>query len=96
MIRSFKCKETEKLFNRSPSRKIPRNLYQSCRRKLLMLNSAVNLQDLQVPPGNRLEALTGDRQGQYGIRVNDRWRICFSWSEKENAAYEVEMADYHR
>ncbi|RJX36456.1 MAG: type II toxin-antitoxin system RelE/ParE family toxin [Desulfarculus sp.] len=95
MIKSFKSKETEKLFNRTPTRKIPRNLQRQVLRKLRMLNSAMELKDLQRPPGNHLESLTGNRRGQYSIRVNDQWRICFIWSEEEHAALEVEMVDYH-
>ncbi|MEW5913405.1 MAG: type II toxin-antitoxin system RelE/ParE family toxin [Thermodesulfobacteriota bacterium] len=95
MIRSFKCKETEKIFNRIPSRKFPRSLYRPCQRKLQMLHRADDLRDLQAPPGNRLKALTGTRRGQHSIRVNDQWRICFVWSEEEHAAFEVEMVDYH-
>jgi proteic killer suppression protein len=93
MIRSFKCNETEKIFARQFSKKFPNDIQRSALRKLRMLNRAGALKDLQVPPGNRLEALKGNREGQHGIRVNDQWRICFEW--RENDAYNVEIVDYH-
>ena len=93
MIRSFKCKETEKIFNRYYSKKFPNDMQRVALRKLRMLNRAQALQDLRVPPGNRLEELKGNRKGQYSIRINDQWRICFRWSEGD--AYEVEIVDYH-
>ena len=93
MIRSFKCKETEKVFSRQVSRKLPRDIQQVALRKLRMLNRAMTLQDLRVPPANRLEKLRGDRAGQYSIRINDQWRICFEW--REGDAYNVEITDYH-
>ncbi len=93
MIRSFKSKETEKIFNRQRSRKLPQNIQQIALRKLRMLNRATTLQDLRVPPANRLEKLSGDRVGQCSIRINDQWRICFEWSEDD--AYNVEIVDYH-
>ncbi|MDJ0818324.1 MAG: type II toxin-antitoxin system RelE/ParE family toxin [Desulfobacterales bacterium] len=93
MIRSFKCKETEKIFNRHFSNKLPQNMQRVALRKLRILNRSVNLIDLQVPPGNRLEALKGDRKGQHSIRINDQYRICFLW--KDNDSYEVEIVDYH-
>ena len=93
MVRSFRCKETEKIFRRVFSRKFPRDIQQVALRKLRMLNRAATLQDLIVPPGNRLEALYGDRKGQHSIRINDRWRICFQW--REGDAFEVEIVDYH-
>ena len=93
MIKNFKCKEAEKIFNRVRSRKLPANIQQVALRKLRMLNRASTLQDLRVPPANRLEKLVGDRMGQYSIRINDRWRVCFTW-EDENA-YNVEVVDYH-
>lgn len=93
MIRSFKCKETEKIFHRIFSRKLPREVQQIAFRKLRMLNRAVTLIDLRIPPGNRLEMLHGNREGQYSIRINDQWRICFEWQEGE--AFNVEIADYH-
>jgi proteic killer suppression protein len=93
MIRSFKAKETEKIFNRQRSAKLPQAIQQVALRKLRMLNRTTTLQDLQVPPANRLEKLSGDREGQYSIRINDQWRICFQWQAGD--AYNVEIADYH-
>jgi toxin HigB-1 len=93
VIRSFKSKEAEKIFNRERSQKLPSDIQQVALRKLRMLNRAVTLQDLRVPPANRLEKLSGDRTGQYSIRVNDRWRICFEWIESD--AQNVEIVDYH-
>ena len=93
MIRSFKAKETEKIFNRQHSSKLPHDIQQVALRKLRMLNRAMTLQDLQVPPANRLEKLSGDRAGQYSIRINDQWRICFEWQGGD--AYNVEIVDYH-
>ena len=75
------------------SRKFPNNIQRVSLRKLRMLNRAVSLQDLLVPPGNRLEELKGNRKGQHSIRINDQWRICFHW--KENDAFDVEIVDYH-
>jgi toxin HigB-1 len=92
VIRSFRCRETEALFNDRNVRRF-RNIERSSRRKLLYLHRAVHLQDLRVPPGNRLEALAGDRRGQYSIRINDQWRICFRW--KDGEATDVEIVDYH-
>ena len=93
MIRSFKSRETEKIFNRERSQKLPSDIQQVALRKLRMLNRAVTLQDLRVPPANRLERLAGDRAGQYSIRINDQWRICFEWAEGD--AQNVELVDYH-
>ena len=93
MIESFKCKETEKVFRREYSRKLPLHIQGVAFRKLRMLNRAVTLEDLRVPPGNRLESLKGDREGQHSIRINDQFRICFMWSEHD--AYNVEIVDYH-
>jgi proteic killer suppression protein len=93
MIKSFKDKETEKLFNRNFSKKLPQNLQHLARRKLVMLDAATELNALRIPPGNRLEALKGDRKGQHSIRINDQWRVCFRW--KTGDAYDVEIADYH-
>ena len=91
MIRSFRDKETEKVFQREDSRQLPSALQRQAQRKLAILDGAEKLQDLQVPPGNRLEKLRGDRQGQYSIRINDQWRICFRWSGGN--ADEVEITD---
>lgn len=93
MIRSFSSKETEKIFNRQRSRKLPQDIQQVALRKLRMLNRAVTLSDVRVPPANRLEKLSGDREGQYSIRINQQWRICFEW--RNGDAYNVEIVDYH-
>jgi len=93
MIRSFKCKETAKIFDRRRSSRLPHDIQQVALRKLRMLNRAVTLNDLRVPPANRLEKLRGDRTGQYSIRINDKWRICFEWQDGD--AYDVEIVDYH-
>ncbi len=92
MIRSFRCRDTQKLFE---DRAVPRfrAIERIARRKLLLLHAAARLEDLRVPPGNRLEALKGDRAGQFSIRINDQWRICFQWSETE--VTHVEIVDYH-
>jgi proteic killer suppression protein len=92
VIRSFRCKETERLFSRLPSRRW-RNIERVIRRKLELLNAATALMDLTIPPNNRLEALKGNRRGQNSIRVNDQWRVCFVW--RNGDAYEVEVVDYH-
>jgi len=93
MIRSFKCKETAQIFDRRRSSRLPQDIQQVALRKLRMINRAVTLNDLRVPPANRLERLRGDRAGQYSIRINDRWRICFEWQDGD--AYDVEIVDYH-
>jgi proteic killer suppression protein len=93
MIRSFNCKETEKIFSRQRSRRLPPGIQQVALRKLRMLNRAATLNDLRIPPANRLEKLTGDREYQYSIRINNQWRICFEWLEGD--AYNVEIVDYH-
>jgi len=93
MIKSFDCKETEKIFNRNFSIKLPHEIQKTAFRKLRMLNRSVGLNDLKVPPGNRLEKLHGSRKGQYSIRINNQWRICFEWND--NDAYNVEIVDYH-
>jgi len=93
VIRNFKDKETQKIFERQRSRKLPSEIQQVALRKLRMLNRAETLQDLRVPPGNRLERLTGNREGQYSIRINNQWRICFKWEEGD--AIDVEIVDYH-
>jgi proteic killer suppression protein len=93
VIRSFKSKETERIFYRQRSRQLPGDIQQVALRKLRMLNRAATLQDLRVPPANRLEKLKGDRAGQHSIRINDQWRVCFEW--KDGDAYEVEIVDYH-
>ena len=93
MIRSFKNQETERVFLRLRSRRLPPDVARSALRKLLLIHGAVVVDDLKVPPGNRLEKLTGDRAGQFSVRVNDQWRICFSWLDGE--AHDVEIVDYH-
>jgi toxin HigB-1 len=93
MIKSFKDKEAERLFTRKPSRKLSPEMQRIGLRKLRMLKRAQTLDDLRIPPGNRLEALKDDRLGQYSIRINDRWRICFVWESGD--VYEVEIVDYH-
>lgn len=93
MIRSFRDQETQKVFFRERSRKLPQNIQQVAYRKLRMLSNAQTLADLRIPPANRLEKLAGDRGGQYSIRINDQWRICFEWHDGD--AYNVEIVDYH-
>ncbi|MEW6353259.1 MAG: type II toxin-antitoxin system RelE/ParE family toxin [Pseudomonadota bacterium] len=93
MIKSFKCAGTEKIFNRQFSRRLPHDIQRLALRKLRMLNRAIALNDLRIPPANHLEALSGDRKGQHSIRINDQWLICFNW--RHNASYDVEIVDYH-
>lgn len=93
MIVGFKCKETEKIWNGFLSKKLSINIQNIARRKLRMLNNALNLNDLRVPPNNRLEALLGNRKSQYSIRINDQYRICFKFESGQ--ASEVEIVDYH-
>ena len=93
MIQSFKDDEAKKIFNRQRSRKLPSDIQSVALRKLRMLNRAQSLQDLRVPPANRLERLSGDRAGQYSIRINDQWRVCFEWDNGH--AWQVEIVDYH-
>ncbi|MHC4431503.1 MAG: type II toxin-antitoxin system RelE/ParE family toxin [Planctomycetota bacterium] len=93
MIRSFRDRETERVFNRLPVRRLPSDIKRAARRKLLILNAAERLADLRVPPGNRLEKLSGNRRGQHSIRINERWRICFRW--RDGDAHDVEIVDYH-
>ncbi len=92
MIRSFRSKEAEALFLDEDVFRF-RRIERIARRKLLVLHRATSLRDLLVPPGNRLEALKGDRRGQHSIRINDQWRICFAWAQGD--AYDVEIVDYH-
>lgn len=93
MIKSFADSETEKVYRGEMSRKLPLDIQKTARRKLIYLDEADILQDLLAPPGNRLEALKGDRAGQHSIRINNQWRICFVW--KQPHAYNVEITDYH-
>ena len=93
VIRSFHCKETERIFILEGSRKLPKDIQAVAVRKLKMLNQSIDLKDLSTPPANRLERLRGDRQGKYSIRINDQWRIVFEW--RNGDAYDVEIVDYH-
>ena len=93
MIVSFKCKETEKIWNRKFSRKFPDNIQRRARRKLIAIHISESLNDLRIPPSNHLEALSGVRKGQHSIRINKQWRICFEWQNAE--AHNVEITDYH-
>jgi len=93
MIKSFRGKETEKIWQGQHSRRLPGDIQQVARRKLRMLNNARALNDLRIPPANRLEALHGRRVGQHSIRINDQWRICFVWDQGD--ALDVEIVDYH-
>lgn len=93
MIVSFKCKETEKIWNQERSLRFPASIQRIALRKLFMLHRAKGLQDLRIPPANCLERLKGDRVGQYSIRINDQWRICFIWNHAK--ASDVEIVDYH-
>jgi len=93
MIRSFKCKETARIFEIGFSRKFPASIMKSSIIKLAMLNRSGKLDDLKIPPSNHLEKLSGDREGQNSIRINDKYRICFKWID--NDTYDVEIVDYH-
>jgi toxin HigB-1 len=93
VVRSFADRDTERVFNRDRCRKLPAEVQRAALRKLLLLDAAESLEDLRVPPGNRLERLRGDREGQHSIRVNDQWRICFRWYAGD--AHEVLIVDYH-
>ena len=93
MIRSFRDAETEKVFTRQRARRLPPDIQLRAHRKLLLVHAARSLEDLRVPAGNRLEALSGAREGQHSIRVNERWRICFRWDGRDS--HDVEICDYH-
>ena len=93
MIRSFASRETERLFQRQFSRKLPHTIQRRARIKLEILDATERLEDLRIPPSNRLEKLSGDRKNHHSIRINDQWRICFEW--RDGDAYEVEIVDYH-
>jgi len=93
VIQSFADRDTERLFERHPVRRLPADLHRVMLRKLVLLDAAEHLDDLRVPPGNRLEKLRGDRAGQHSIRVNDQWRVCFRW--KNGHAHDVAIVDYH-
>ena len=94
MIESFADPETERIFKGTPSKKLPVTIQRTARRKLVYLDDADDLRDLAAPPGNRLEALRGDRAGQHSIRINDQYRVCFRWANGK--ARDVEIVDYHR
>ncbi len=93
MIKSFRDIETEKIYIREWSKRLPSDIQQIALRKLRIINNAKNINDLRIPPANRLEKLVGGRAGQHSIRINNQWRICFIW--KDSDAYEVEITDYH-
>ena len=93
MIRSYRVRDTQAVAGRRRVSKFPEDIQRRAQLKLMVLNNATGLNDLRVPPGNRLEALSGDRRGQYSIRINDQWRICFVWDGGD--AYQVEIVDYH-
>ena len=93
MIKTFKNEETQGIYQRQRSRKLPSDIQQIALRKLRMINNSVSINDLRVPPANHLEKLSGNRAGQWSIRINDQWRVCFRWEGSD--AYDVEIADYH-
>ncbi|MBF0593662.1 MAG: type II toxin-antitoxin system RelE/ParE family toxin [Candidatus Omnitrophica bacterium] len=93
MIHSFNCKDTKELFNREYSPRLPSDIQRTALRKLWVLDATVILNALRVPPGNKLEALTGNRSGQYSLRINDLWRLCFIW--RDGGAHHVEIIDCH-
>ncbi len=93
MIKSFRCRETQKIFNRQFSRKFPHDIQQRAFMKLNAIDAATQLEDLSLPSSNQLEALKGERKGQWSIRINDQWRICFEW--RNGNAEQVEIVDYH-
>ena len=93
MIKSFKDSDTESVFASHPVRQFSAPLQRQAQRKLRIIDNSATLNDLRVPPGNRLERLSGDRDGQHSIRINDQWRICFVWSDGD--AWDVEIVDYH-
>jgi len=93
VIKNFKDDETQKIYQRQRSRKLPSDIQQVALRKLRMINNSVSINDLRVPPANRLEKLSGNRAGQWSIRINDQWRVCFHWEGSD--ALDVEITDYH-
>jgi proteic killer suppression protein len=93
MIKSFKCKETEKIYNRLFSQRLPHDIQKLAIKKLWMLDAVTRLEELKIPPSNHLESLKDDRKGQHSIRINQQWRICFNWHEGNS--YNVEIVDYH-
>ena len=93
MIKDFKCKETEFIFNGLFSKKLPQSIQRLAERKLVMLHRSTTINDLRVPPANHLETLSGNRKGQHSIRINKKWRICFEWLR--DGVHDVEIVDYH-
>jgi proteic killer suppression protein len=93
MIKTFRCKETQKIYNREFSKKIPQSIHRSSYKKLLMLDASIDIDDLKIPPANRLEKLSENREGQHSIRINKQYRICFEWIN--GFAYNVQIIDYH-
>lgn len=93
MIKAFKCKETQKVYQREFSKKLPQDIQRTAYKKLLMIDASLDVSDLKIPPANRLEKLSGDREGQYSIRINKQYRICFVWNN--GSAFDVEIVDYH-
>lgn len=93
MSKSFRDKETEKVFNREFSKRLPHEIQRRAAMQLISIHFSKDVNDLRIPPANRLEALKGEREGQYSIRINDQWRICFRWIEGN--AFDVEIVDYH-
>jgi proteic killer suppression protein len=93
MVKGFRDKESEKVFNGRFSKKLPSDIQRIAERKLILIHRSATLDDLRVPPSNRLESLKGIRKGQFSIRINDQWRICFEW--RNDGVYEVEIVDYH-
>ncbi len=93
MIKSFRDKETEKVFKREFSKRLPHEIQRRAAMQLISIQFSKDVNDLRIPPANRLEALKGEREGQYSIRINDQWRICFRWIEGN--AFDVEIVDYH-
>jgi toxin HigB-1 len=93
VIKSFAGRETEKLFRREPPRKMPRDIQSRALMRLMQIDAAVGIKDLRLPPSNRLERLKGKRKGQWSIRINDQWRVCFRFEQGE--AFDVEIVDYH-
>ncbi len=93
MIKTFRCKETRKIYKREFSKKLPHDIQRAAYRKLLMIEASIDVDDLKIPPANRLEKLSGNREGQYSIRINKQYRICFTW--ENGFAFDVEIIDYH-
>ncbi len=93
MIKTFKCKETQKVYQREFSKKLPQDIQRAAYKKLLMIDASIDVSDLKIPPANRLEKLSGDCEGQYSIRINKQYRICFIWDN--DSAFDVEIVDYH-